>query len=159
LKVSDHKKFRNRSFCRLDADLIESRAFLELSGKAAVICLIRFYQKCWRKCISSKKKGMKDMVITNQGEIVFTYGEARELGINSSRTFYKVLHELVEEKGFIDIADQGNWYSRQPTKFSISSRWKKFGTPNYQSMEMKRILPDGVGFLIKGGKSKTALPE
>lgn len=133
----------------LEADLIESKAFLELSGKAAIIALIRFHQKAHRKNKTSKKKGMKDMIITNQGEIVFTYAEARELGINSTRTFYKVLHELVEEKGFIDIAEQGNWYSRQPTKFSISERWKKFGTPDYQPRKIKRTLPDGIGFLKK----------
>jgi hypothetical protein len=101
---------------------------------------------------------MKDMVITNQGEIVFTYAEAEELGMKSSKTFYQVLHELIE-KGFIEKAEQGTWYLRQPTMFSISSRWRKFGMPNYQQREIKRVLPDGVGFLKKGEKSKTTLSE
>ena len=146
MKASDHRKFRNRSFSMLEADLIESKAFLELSGKAAIIALIRFHQKAHRKNITSKKKGMKDMIITNQGEIVFTYAEAEELGMKSSRTFYKVIRELVVEKGFIDIAEPGEWYLNKPTRYSISGRWKKYGTPNYQTVIIPRRLPDGIGF-------------
>ena len=48
------------------------------------------------------------MKITNNGEIIFTYAEAMELGMKSSSTFNTVLRELVEDKGFIDIAEQGN---------------------------------------------------
>lgn len=151
-------KFKNRSYIFLEPSLIESPAYRMLSGKAAVTCLLRFHQKAFRKNMTKKKKGMKEMVITNQGQIVFTYSEAKELGLNSSRTFYKALHELIEEKGFIDMADRGNWYSGQPTKFSISERWKKFGTPDYKSVNIERRLPDGIGFRKNHPKSKIALP-
>jgi hypothetical protein len=139
-------KFKNKSFIFIEPYLIESEAYRMLSGKAAVTCLLRFHQKAYRKNKTGKKKGMKDRIITNQGEIIFTYAEAKELGISSSKTFNKMIHELVEEKGFIDIAEQGNWYSKQPTKFGISERWKKFGTPDYRSVVIQRILPDGIGF-------------
>ncbi len=62
----------------LEPSLIESEAFLNLSGKAALICLIRFHQKAYKKRASRKKKGMKDLVITNNGEIVFTYAGGPE---------------------------------------------------------------------------------
>jgi hypothetical protein len=144
--IKEKKKFRNRSYCILEPAVIESEAFKKLSGKAAVICLIRFHQKAYRKHTSSKKRGMKNLVITNNGEIIFTYSEARELGIKSSETFNRVIRELVEDKGFIDIAELGNWYEKRPTKFAICERWKRYGTDDYESIKIPRVLPKGIGF-------------
>jgi hypothetical protein len=139
----------------LEPDLIESDAFRDLSGKAAILVLIRFHQKAHRKRMSTRRKGMKNMVITNNGEIVFCYGEAKELGIKSSQTFYRVTRELVEEKGFIDMAEVGKWYEKKPTKFSISERWKRYGTPDYKRVKIPRLLPPGLGF--QGKKEDNAL--
>ncbi len=144
-----NRKFKNRSFCMLGPDIIESDAFLNLSGKAAMLCLIRFHQKAYKKRTSRKKAGLKDMVITNNGEIIFTYSEAKELGIKSSQTFFKVIRELVEDKGFLDVAEIGNWYDRAPTKYAISGRWKRYGTPEYERVEIPRLLPKGIGFKNK----------
>lgn len=138
------RKFRNRSFAMLEADLIESEAFLSLSGRAAMLTLIRFYQKARRKRIKGKSKRPGQMTITNNGEIVFTYGEAKELGL-SGGTFNRVLHELIEERGFIDVAEQGH-YLKGPTKFAISERWKRYGTDEYKRCEIERTLPRGMGF-------------
>ncbi len=55
----------------------------------------------------------------------------------------------MEEKGFIDVAEPGDWYRNEPTKFSISQRWKKYGTPDYKRVELPRRLPDSVGFQKK----------
>jgi len=139
----------------LEANLIESDAFLNLSGKAALLCLIRFHQKAYKKRTSRKNGDSKRLVITNNGEIIFTYAEARELGISSTRTFYKVLREMIEEKGFIDIAELSKWYEKKPTKFAISERWRKYGTDEYEKTAIKRLLPGGVGFQ----KTKEPLPE
>jgi len=87
------KKFKNRSSCWLTPDLIESDAFLNLSGKAAMLCLIRFHQKAYKKNVKPKWGGAKEQIITNNGEIIFTYAEAKELGIKSSQTFYKVIRD------------------------------------------------------------------
>lgn len=130
----------------LEPFLIESKAFMDLSGKAALVALIRFHQKAYRKRTSRKKKGLKDLVITNNGEIIFTYGEAKELGIKSSQTFYRVIKELVEDKGFINMTYRGNYYNNEPNKFGISERWKHYGTDRYEKVEIPRILPKGIGF-------------
>jgi len=127
----------------LESELIESEAFLSLSGKAAMLVLVRFHQKAYRKRPKGKKRSK--MVITNNGEITFPYAEALELGI-SRKTFHRVLRELVETKGFIDIAEPGNWYLKQATKFAISERWKRYGTPHYERVEIGRSLPSGLGF-------------
>jgi hypothetical protein len=140
------RKFRNKSHCWLTSDLIESDAFVSLSGKAAMLCLIRFHQKAYKKNVKRKQGGAKEPLITNNGEIIFTYAEAKELGIKSSQTFFRVIKELVEEKGFIDIAEPGNWYEKEPTKFAISYRWKRYGTPEYKKVEKPRMLPVGLGF-------------
>ncbi len=130
----------------LEPALIESEAFLNLSGKAAMLCLIRFHQKAYKKRTTKKKRGLKHLVVTNNGEIIFTYGEAQELGIKSTQTFYRVIRELVRDKGFIDVAEPGNWYMKQPTKFAISERWKRYGTKDYQATDIPRLLPKGLGF-------------
>jgi hypothetical protein len=140
------RKFKNRSFCMLEPALIESEAFLNLSGKAAMLCLIRFHQKAYKKRTTSKKRGIKALVVTNNGQIVFTYAEAKELGIKSTQTFYRVIRELVEDKGFIDISKMGRWYDKEPTMFAISERWKRYGTDNYEKVDIPRLLPKGLGF-------------
>jgi hypothetical protein len=89
---------------------------------------------------------LKHLIITNNGEIIFTYGEAKELGIKSPDTFFKVIRELVEDKGFIDVAESGHWYEKKPTKYSISQRWKRYGTSDYEKVEIPRALPKGKGF-------------
>ena len=131
----------------LEPALIESDAFLDLSGKAAMLCLIRFHQKTYKKRVGGRKRGSsKELKITNNGEIIFSYAEARELGIRSSETFNRVVRELVTDKGFIDIEEPGNWYQKKPTKFAISGRWRRYGTDEFEKVEIVRILPKGIGF-------------
>jgi hypothetical protein len=147
------RKFRNRSFCILEPDLIESDAVRDLSGKFALLVLIRFHQKAHRRNPSRKKQGIQKMIITNNGEIVFTHAEARELGIKSSGTFWKVCRELVE-KGFLELAEYPNWLEKKPGKWAISTRWKWYGTNRFETKSIKRILPSGVGFQKKPKNKK-----
>lgn len=135
------RKFKNRSFCMLSADLIESEAFLGLSGRAAMLCLVRFHQKVYRRKVK-KNKRLKSMKIMNNGEIIFTYGEAVELRI-AKRTFHRVLRELIEQKGFIDLSTPGGYYGNEPNKYAISERWRLYGTAEFQAVKMPRMLPEG----------------
>lgn len=66
----------------------------------------------------------------------------------SAATFHRALKELLA-RGFIDIADSGNWYEKQPTKFSISYRFMKYGQPDFQAVPWERGLPAGLGFQKK----------
>jgi hypothetical protein len=140
------RKFKNKSICLIDPAIIESDAFYDLSGKAAVVALIRFYQKVYRKKKDKRKNSFKNLIMTNNKQLIFTYGEAKELGIKSSRTFYRVIKELVEEKGFIDIEHRGNYHNNEPTLYAISERWRNYGTKNYKAVKIPRILPKGLGF-------------
>ncbi|MCJ7540844.1 MAG: hypothetical protein MUO88_14405 [Desulfobacterales bacterium] len=143
------RKFHNKSYCMLEPSLIESEAFEDLSGKAAMLVLIRFHQKAYKKRRDGKKRGLKELMITNNGEIIFTYAEAKELGIRSTQTFHRVLGELIEGKGFIDVNYRGGYYHNDPSKYSISGRWKRYGTPQYEKVEIPRVLPKGIGFKEK----------
>jgi hypothetical protein len=145
--LKKQKRFRNRSFSTLEPDLIESTAFLTLPTTTAYKVLIRFHQKARKPNRKERKKG-KDWArtIKNQGQIIFTYAEARELEIKSSATFHRAIRELVEVRGFIDIVDPGNWYFREPTRYAISWRWEKYGMSEYKPMKVPRRLPMGIGF-------------
>ena len=72
-----------------------------------------------------------------------------ELGMKAPSTFNNVIRQLVEDKGFIDIAEHGNWYLKEPTKYAISHRWKRYGTPEYERVKIPRKLPAGIGFKKK----------
>ena len=96
-----------------------------------------------------RKVSFNKYIITNNGELEFTYAEARELGIKSDRTFYRILRELATDLGFIDITEPGNWYEKKPTKFAHSNRYKDYGTPNYKRLEIPRRLPKSLGFKNK----------
>ncbi len=130
----------------MEPDLIESEVFLKLRSKSTMLTLLRFHQKLYRRTVKGKK-GIKNLVPTNNGELLFTYSEAKELGM-SSKTFWLALRELIQ-KGFIDIAQPGNPYAKEPTRYAISERWRKYGTMEFKSVELPRQLPKNYGFQPK----------
>lgn len=77
----------------------------------------------------------KEWHLTNNGEIQFTYLEAKEKwGILGSR-FTRAIDDLIRV-GLIDIAKTGCGLHKDVTLYAISDRWKKFGTDEF--VEMKR---------------------
>ena len=59
----------------IDADLVTSKVFLKLKGVAPKVFLL-FLRR--RKMTKVGKKGKEKWVISNNGEIVFPYAEAKE---------------------------------------------------------------------------------
>ena len=143
------RKFYERGDLYISRELIHSDAFRDLSGKAALLCLLRLHQKARRKKIRGKK-AVKEMVITNNNELEFTSAEAKELGMSES-SFRKAIKELVEDKGFINIAVRGSWYYRTSTLYGISNRWRQYGTPSFKKETVDRKMPEKIGFQ-KGNK-------
>jgi biotin operon repressor len=155
-KYGRSQTFYNKSRAFIPPELLASEAYLTIKSAKTIIVLVRFWQKAWQENKSQKKKDIKKLVITNNGEIFFTYAEAAELGI-SDTTFWKAIKELIA-RGFIDIAEEGNWYGKKPNLFSLSRRFLNYGSPDFQVVEWERRLPDGLGFQKK--KTKLALvPE
>ena len=82
--------------------MLKSEAYLDLTFSARAT-LFHFFPKCqFQKTGGRRSKNFKHV---NNGELVFTYAEARELGF-SSRTFSRVLRDL-QEHGFIKITLRG----------------------------------------------------
>jgi len=100
--------------------LLKSKAYFSLTGKAPQVLGMFWYKRKVRK-----KPYSKLHVITNNGEIEFTYREAVAYGISKS-TFTRALDELIE-KGFIDIAHSGGQLQGDKTKYALSIRWMDYG--------------------------------
>lgn len=141
------QQFYNKSRAFIPPEVLASPAYLTIKSAKTHIVLVRFWQKAYQKQTQKRKGGTKSLVITNNGEIIFTYSEALALGI-SAATFYKALKDLLA-RGFINIAETGNWYEKQPTKFFISWRFLKYGQPDFEKVNWERGLPAGLGFQKK----------
>ncbi len=142
-----NQQFYNKSRAFIPPEVLASPAYLTITSAKTHIVLVRFWQKAFHKQTKKRKGGAKSLTITNNGQIIFTYGEAAALGI-SAATFHKAVKDLLA-RGFIDISENGNWYQKQPTKFFISWRFLKYGQPDFEKMGWKRGLPAGLGFQKK----------
>ena len=131
-----------------DRALIESKAYLSLNTAAAHKLLSFFFTK--RQYEKIKYAGVKEWIIKNNGEIVFTYKEAlKKYGIPYG-TFRNAIDELID-KGFIDIAASGQGTYKVTNLYSISDRWRKYGTPDYEQPKHRHKKPINRGFQ-KGNK-------
>ena len=110
----------------LESELINSKAFQSLNGKA-----VRFYLAfLQRRRFAEKKIGKrKQKVCTNKDEIVFTYAEGERMGF--PRSTFKRLQECLIKRGFLDIVETGAGFARISNVYSLSARWKKYGTPDF----------------------------
>ena len=92
----DKNKYRIRRDVYVSWEILESEAFKQLSA-TAIRVLLKFLQKrTWIK--------MRKNTIYENGNLVFTYTEAGEIGISRSM-FNNILHKLIEV-GFIDMEHQ-----------------------------------------------------
>lgn len=123
--------------------LIESEAFLSLKTATAHKVLAIFFTK--RQCEQVKYKGRKEWTIKNNGEITFTYQEAKtKYGISCS-SFRNAIDELID-KGLIDIAATGMGVHKVTTLYSISDRWQLYGTLDYEKPKPRPKKPVNKGF-------------
>jgi DNA-binding PadR family transcriptional regulator len=115
-------------------EMLDSKAFKELSAKGIQV-LLRFMQKrTWNK---RRRKGVE---YCNTG-LAFTYEEAQYLGISKSR-FNEIIRQLVE-LGFIEVEHQGGAYGRDFSRYAYSERWKAYGTDHFKEIVKRRIVLPG----------------
>jgi len=120
----------------VERTLVKSRAWLSLRGMAPQVYLI-FRTKC-QVTKPPGKRGKRDWIISNNGEIVFTYDEAqRKHGISRGQ-FKRAIDGLVA-KGFIDIEATGMGVHKVTTYYAMSERWRDYGTARFRSK--KRPIP------------------
>lgn len=71
----------------------------------------------------------------NKYHIIFTYQEAKKL--MHQDTFTRCRNKLIEN-GLIDIMKRGGFYN-QATIYSLSDRWKEYGTKDFIKIDIKKI--------------------
>ncbi|UCG47129.1 MAG: hypothetical protein JSU94_16730 [Phycisphaerales bacterium] len=135
------QRFSEKKWDRMfvSRSMITSEAFLSLKTAAAHKVLMIFLNKCQWKPVEAKPKRKAGYYLANNGEIQFTYIEAREKwGISDGR-FLRAIDELVQ-KGFIDIAKSGLGLHKDVTLYAISDRWEKYGADDFVHIERpKRV--------------------
>lgn len=129
------RKRKNQKPIYLDRDILHSPAYRTLKKVKSIPVLIDFLAR--RKMSHEGRGGKKKWICINNGEIIFTYNEAKKLGYSADQ-FMNAKRELVEH-GFIDVNILGGLFDGDPAKFSISERWRKFGKDDF---EFKTILKD-----------------
>ena len=126
-------KFKVRKYHKffVERELLFSKAFWSLPADAIRVYLV-FLNKCVvRRPSASKEKRKYGFIVVNNGEIQFTYKEAREKFSITDKQFGRTIDRLVES-GFIDIGQQGDGMHRVPTLYAVSERWKLFGTDEFK---------------------------
>jgi len=128
--------------------MINSSAIKQLNGRALHILLLFLARRQMQK-VGRKKR----WTIKNNGEIVFPYKEAQKRFYIPRSTFTRAIDNLIKY-GFIDIAYLGGGLIGDCTKYSISNRWKEFGTDKFVKKKRPKDTR-GFGFTQKNWEDKT----
>ncbi|MHC4098789.1 MAG: hypothetical protein ACYSU3_22360, partial [Planctomycetota bacterium] len=116
--------------------------FQTLTATAIKVLMI-FLTK--RQCERLGRRGKEQWTIKNNGEITFTYKEAkRKYGI-SDGAFRNAIDDL-RNKGFLDIAESGAGLYKSANKYELCDRWKLYGTQEYQPPKPRLQKPINKGF-------------
>ena len=121
------KKRRSNVIC-IDRDMIYSSAFFSLSRRALQVLFVFLGKRQMGKMSIGKRKEVWKCI--NNGEIVFTYREAKEKYGITYGAFSRAIDDLVE-KVFLDIARQGIGWARVSTLYFLSERWRNYGTAEF----------------------------
>jgi hypothetical protein len=98
-----------------------------------------------RQPVKIGRRGKEQWDIANNGEIVFTYKEAKEKYGISYGAFRDAIDEL-RDKGFVDIAESGAGLYKSANLYAISDRWRLYGTPEYEKPKPRPKGPMNRGF-------------
>jgi len=131
--MSREQRFRAKKWNRMfvSRTLITSPAFLDLRTATACQVFLIFLAKCqWEKVQNRPGRRDKEYVLVNNGEIQFTYLEAKKKWGISDKRFVKALDDLIRV-GLIDIAKTGLGLKKDVTLYAMSDRWEKFGTDEF----------------------------
>jgi len=111
--------------------MIHSKAYFSLRTATACRVIMLFLGKCrWEKAQIKRMRHEKEWIMTNNGEIQFTYKEALEKYNITDGKFTRAIDEVIRV-GLIDITKTGCGLHKDITLYAISDRWEKFGTDEF----------------------------
>ncbi len=109
-----------------------SPAYRKLTATSIFVLMEFMYR---RKVSPSGRQG--GYIITNNGEIVFTYAEAEDKFKIPRSTFKRAIDQLVNF-GFIDIAHHGGGMLKDCSKYGISERWEEYGKEEFKKKSRQK---------------------
>lgn len=115
-------KSRNKiqgGFVALEHNLIESEAYKLLSSTA-------------KNAYTYFKRDLKN---GHQTEVTLTFEQAQKYGVCNSPTTFNSAKKALVKFGFLDCHTPGGL--GKESIFSLSYRWKRYGTPNFESLPFK----------------------
>jgi len=126
------KRKRSRTIV-IEMRLTDSPAYWELKSHGIRV-LFRFLEK--RQLRKTKdSKGNENWVITNNGELVYTYKEATRDGMSRNQ-FRNAIDDLIA-RGFLEINNQGTGPG-DPSTYKLCERWQAYGTENFIAAPKRR---------------------
>jgi len=130
----------------IERKLLESKIYRSLSSTAKdVYC--DFLMKRTIEKTKARPGRKSERIITNNGELEYTYSAAEKKGIPRS-TFMNCLDQLVT-KGFIDVYHSGSGGKKgDKSLYGFSDRWKSWGKPNFIEAERPKDARGGRGFSV-----------
>ncbi len=138
------KDNKNRSkVVVIEQRLLKSKAYRALRTPTAYFVLGIFWTR--RQISKVRHNDRHEKVILNNGEITFSYKDAKEKYGISAGAFRSAVDEL-REKGFVDIAESGAGLYKSANLYSMSERWKLYGTAEYKEPKPRPKGPINKGF-------------
>ncbi len=139
LETDDYKyKSMKAEKMYISKELVKSKAWLSLKTAATCQVYLLFLTKCViEKSTLSAKHRKNVWVITNNGEIQFSYKEALDKYDLKAGRFKGAIDALVEA-GFIDIEHSGFGLQKDVSRYAISDRWKAYGTDDFIKAERQK---------------------
>jgi hypothetical protein len=130
----------------LDREAIFSHAWRDLNTANALRVYVDFLSRRRYQKPKGRSKAKRKWMFVNNGEIIYTYAEAEELGMSNS-AFKRAIDSLIDH-GFLDIQETGMGIFKYTTRYWISERWKQWGTEAFveRSRPKRNRWRPGIGF-------------
>ena len=145
----------------LKKEVIRSKAFKALTKTEIQIYLEFLLKRKFGERNSKPGKGPRD-IIKNNGQITFTYAEAKEKLTIADQTYQRGLDKLIGV-GFIDITKQGKGgifengkITGEATLFAVSERWIDYKTDRFIKKERPKDKRQGRGWAAYHAKKNRA---
>ena len=119
----------------LNWEIMESKAFRELSAADLRVYLRLLQKRSWKK---HKRK-----IVFTEEPFGFPYSEATQtLGIGRS-TFRRSIRRL-HERGFITVEHQGGSFEgKDYSRYYLSEDWRRHGTPDFKPRQKLQTVRPG----------------